>query len=155
MTIYGDNGVMVDFEEIGKVVIQSDVFVLGFAHFTERLLVDARSNQKEAPLIQVVEPAASGPERLNWLHRRRPSLGRPLSLTFIGWPHSPNLLVDSGVWDRIRARVGADTEPEVRAECDVALRQLQNLDMSATRAILKGENCSDLWPRPEVQEARN
>ena len=152
--MYGDNGVMVDFEEIGKVIAASDVFVLGFAHFAERLLVDTRSSQTEPPLIQVVEPAGPG-ERLNWLHRRRPFLGRPQSFTFIGWPHSPNFLVESGVWNRIRDRVGADTGAEVRAGCDLALRQLENLYTSATQALLKGENCADLWPRPEVPEVRN
>jgi hypothetical protein len=150
--MYGDNGVLVDLEKMGKVIAASDVFVLGFAHFQERLMVDARSNQSEAPLIQVVEPASSAPERLNWLYRRRPSLGPPQSLTFLGWPHSSNFLVESGLWDRIRDRVGADTEAEVRTECDLALRQLQNLYLSATQALLKGEHCSDLWPRPQVPE---
>ena len=152
--MYGDNGVLVDFEEMRKVIASSDIFVLGFAHFPERLLVDARYDEREAPLVQVVEPAGSAPERLTWLHRRRPSLGRPQSLTFVGWPHSPNFLVESGAWDRIRNRVGADTNAEVRAECDLALRQIQNLHVSATQALLKGENCYDLWPRQEVPEAR-
>lgn len=152
--MYGDNGVMVDLEQMNKVIATADVFVLGFAHFKERLLVDARSNEKEAPLIQVVEPAGSPPERLGWLYRRRPSLGRPQSLTFVGWPHSLSFLVQSGVWDRIRDRVGADEGTEVGAVCDLALRQLQNLHLSATQALLKGEFCRDLWPRPEVPEAR-
>ena len=148
--MHGDNGVMVDFEQIGKVIAASDVFVIGFAHYPERLLVDARSNERESALIQVVEPAGSAPERLDWLYRRRPSLGPPQSLTFVGWPHSPNFLVESGIWNRIRDRVGADTEAEVRAECDLALRQMQNLYMSATQALLKGAHCHNLWPHPEV-----
>lgn len=152
--MHGENGVMVDFEQIGKVIADADVLVLGFAHFGERLLVDARCNEKEAPLIQVVEPAGSAPERLAWLHRRRPSLGRPHSLSFVGWPHSPSFLGESGVWDRLRERVGADVGAEVRAECDLALRQLHNLHTSAAQALLKGENCLNLWPRPEVPEAR-
>jgi hypothetical protein len=152
--MYGDNGVLVDFEEMGKVIASSDIFVLGFVHFPERLLIDARFDQREAPLIQVVEPAGSAPERLTWLHRRRPSLSQPQTLAFLGWPHSPDFLVESGVWDRIRDRVGADSQDDVRAECDLALRQIQNLQLSATQAFLKGEDCATLWPRPEVPEAR-
>ena len=152
--MYGDNGVMVDFEEIGKVMAASDVFVLGFAHFQERLLVDARSDKREMPLIQVVDPAGSASERLAWLHRRRPSLGLPQSLTFVGWPHSPSFLVESGTWDRLRDRVGAETDGEVQSQCDRALRQMQNLHTSATQAMLRGDHCSNLWPRQEVPETR-
>jgi hypothetical protein len=152
--MYGDNGVLVDFQGMRKVIASSDVFVLGFAHFPERVLVDARRDQREAPLIQVVEPTGSAPERLIWLQRRRPSLGRPQSFSFLGWPHSPNFLVESGVWGCIRERVGADTQDDVHAQCDLALRQIQNLQTSATQAILKGEDCANLWPRPEVPEAR-
>jgi len=152
--MYGDNGVMVDCDEITRIIAASDVFVVGFAHFPERLLVDARFDEREVPFVQVVEPAGSPAERLTWLHRRRPSLGRPPSFSFLGWPHSPNFLLDSGVWEGIRERIGADTQSEVRAQCNLALRQLQNLHISATQALLKGEQCFDLWPRPEVPEAR-
>jgi hypothetical protein len=150
--MYGDNGILVDLEQIGKIVEGSDVFALGFANISERLLVDVRSNDRETALIQIVEPAGSASERLKWLRRRRPSLGQVESLSFIGWPHSPSFLVQSGVWDRICARVGAALETEVRGQCDLALRQLQNLDMSATKAILRGERSVNLWPRTEVPE---
>jgi hypothetical protein len=53
--VYGDNGVLVDFEEIGAVIENAGVFSLGFPHFPERLLVDARSNEEEGPLVQVVD----------------------------------------------------------------------------------------------------
>jgi hypothetical protein len=152
--MYGDNGILVDVEEIGKMIDGADVFALGFAHISERLLVDSRSNDEEVALVQIVEPAGSAPERLSWLYRRRPSLGAPQSFAFIGWPHSPGFLVQSGVWGRICARVGAALETDVRAQCDLALRQLQNLDTSATQAILQGERTLDLWPRTEVHEGR-
>lgn len=152
--MYGDNGIWVDFEEIGKDIAAADVLILGFAHFQECLLIDARANEREAPLVQVVDPASSFHERLSWIRRRRPSLGPPQSPTFVGWRHSVSLLVKSGVWDRIRDKAGAVIEAEVRAECDLALRQIQNLETSAMQALLKGERCLDLWPRPEVPEAR-
>jgi len=153
--MYGDDGVMVNFEAIGKIIAASDVFVLGFAHFAKRLLVDARSNEKEAPLVQVVEPAGSPPERLAWLHRRRPTLGVAQSVSFLAWPHSPSFLVQSSVWDQIRHRVCADIDPEVRSQCDLALRQIQNLEVSASQAILRGEQCFTLWPRQEVKEGQS
>jgi len=153
--MYGDDGVMVDFEVIEKVIAASDVFVLGFAHFAERLLVDARSNEKEAPLVQLVEPAGSPPERLAWLRRRRPSLGLAQSVSFFAWPHSPSFLVESKVWDQIQHRVCADIDPEVRTQCDLALKQIQNLEVSASQALLRGEQCFTLWPRQEIKEGRS
>jgi hypothetical protein len=152
--VYGDNGVLVDFKEIGAVIDDAGVFSLGFPHFPERLLVDARSNEEEGPLVQVVEPAGSMRQRLTWLYRRRPSLGAPQSLSFLVWPHSISLLVQSAVWERIRHRVSADIEPDVRAQCDLALKQLQNLDFSASQALLRGEQCFTLWPPQEVKEGR-
>lgn len=152
--MYGDNGVLVNLEEIGRLIASADIFVLAFPHIPERLLVDARTNEEEAPLVQVVEPAGSGPERLIWLRRRRPSLGTPQSFSFFAWPHSPSFLVKSAVWDQIRHRVGAEIDPMVRTQCDLALKQLQNLDVSASQALIRGEQCFTLWPRQDVKEGR-
>lgn len=145
--MYSENGVLVNFEEISKVIATADVFTLGFANFPERLIVDTRSNAQELPMVTVAEPTAGARQRLAWLRRRRPSLGMPESFTFVAWPHSPAFLVESGIWDRICRRVGADREPEVRVQCELALKQLQNLDREAMFALLKGENCVTLWPR--------
>jgi hypothetical protein len=150
--MYGDNGVLVDLEAIRRLIGSADIFVLGFPHLPERLLVDSRANDKEAPLIQVVEPAGSAQERLIWLYRRRPSLGVPQSFSFFAWPHSPSFLIESGVWDQIRQRVGADIDAEARAQCDLALKQIQNLDLSASQSLLRGERCFTLWPPQEVKE---
>lgn len=144
--MYSENGVLVDFEEISRLVETADVFTVGFATFPERLIVDARSNEIETPLVQVVEPARSARDRLNWLNRRRPSLGSPEGFSFFAWPHSPSFMVQSGVWDRIRNRVeGGD--PQVQVQCELAIKQLLNLDHQATLAILRGEHALTLWPR--------
>jgi hypothetical protein len=144
--MYSENGVLVDFEEINKLVEAADVFTVGFATFPERLLVDARTNDVEAPLVQVVEPARSARDRLNWLSRRRPSLGAPEAFSFFAWPHSPSFMVQSGVWERIRNRVEPGN-PQVQVQCDLAIKQLLNLDHEATLALLRGEHALTLWPR--------
>ncbi|HLF79215.1 MAG TPA: hypothetical protein VJB57_17175 [Dehalococcoidia bacterium] len=150
--MYSENGVLVDFEEISKLVEEADVFVVGFSNFPERLLVDSRTNHKEIPLVQVVEPSTGARARLAWLMRRRPSLGQPEQFSFFAWPHSPGFMRETGVWDRIKRRVNAAQEPEVGVQCEMALRQLENLDMEAAMAILKGERCITLWPRDDDQE---
>ena len=151
--MYSENGVLVDFDEISKLVRNADVFTVGFATFPERLIVDTRSNERETPMIQVVEPARSARDRMVWLSRRRPSLGAPEAFSFFAWPHSPNFMLQSGIWDRIRRRVDADLNSEVSVQCDLAIKQLLNLDREATFALLKGEHCLTLWPQqPEDDE---
>jgi hypothetical protein len=151
--MYSENGVLVDFDEITKLVRSADVFTVGFATFPERLIVDTRSNDRETPMIQVVEPARSARDRMVWLSRRRPSLGVPEAFSFFAWPHSPNFMVQSGIWDRIRRQVDADLNAEVSVQCDLAIKQLLNLDREATYALLKGEHCLTLWPQqPEEPE---
>ena len=149
--MYSENGVLVDFEEINKLVEAADVFTVGFATFPERLIVDARSNEIETPLVQVVDPARSARDRLNWLNRRRPSLGTPEAFSFFAWPHSPGFMVQSGVWDHIRGRV-EHGDPQVQVQCDLAIKQLLNLDHEATLALLRGEHSLTLWPREKQDE---
>lgn len=149
--MFSENGVLVDFEEISKLVEAADVFTVGFATFPERLIVDARGNDVETPMVQVVEPARSARDRLNWLNRRRPSLGAPEAFSFFAWPHSPNFLMQSGVWDRIRNRV-EQGDPQVSVQCDLAIKQLLNLDREATMSILRGDHCLTLWPRDKDED---
>jgi hypothetical protein len=148
--LYSENGVLVDFEEINKLVETADVFTVGFATFPERLIVDCRSNDIETAMVQVVEPARSARDRVNWLNRRRPSLGAPEAFSFFAWPHSPSFMVESGVWDNIRRRVASD--PNVSVQCDLAIKQLLNLDRDAVLAILRGEHALTLWPRGNKDE---
>ena len=145
--MYSENGVLVDFDEVSKLVANADVFAVGFANFPERLLVDARSDDQETPLVQVVEPAGSPERRLRWLQRRRPSLGAPEAFSFVAWPHSPKLLVESGTWQRILTRVGAEFDADVQVQCDLALTRLQNLDFEAAVAAIRGDDCVTLYPR--------
>jgi hypothetical protein len=149
--MYSENGVLVDFNGIERLIAEADVFVVGFANFSERLLVDTRSNHKEIPLVQVVEPSTGARARLAWLTRRRPSLGQPEQFSFFAWPHSPGFLRESGVWERVLRRTGATLNQEVAAQCELALRELENLDTTAAMALLRGEHCITLWP-PDKDE---
>jgi hypothetical protein len=149
--MYSENGVLVDLDDIAKLVSEADVFTIGFANFAERLIVDTRSDMRETPLVQVVEPAGSPRDRLAWLQRRRPSLGTPRAFSFMAWPHSPGFMQDTGVWERVRGRVKADSDLNMDSQCEQALRQLENLDFQASMAVLRGERCLTLWPREPEQ----
>jgi hypothetical protein len=60
-------------------------------------------------------------------------------------------MVQSGVWDRIRRRVERG-DPQVSVQCDLAIKQLLNLDREATLALLRGEHALTLWPRDTHEE---
>ena len=145
--MYSENGVMVDFNEINKLIETADVFAVGFTAFAERLLIDSRSNEAETPLMQVVQPKGSAQERVRWLNRRRPSLGAPQTFSFVAWPHSAAFLVESGVWDMLRDKVGAASDPNIDTQCAIALSRLHDLDHAATLSLIKGERCTTLWPQ--------
>ena len=59
----------------------------------------------------------------------------------MAWPHSPSFMQETGIWDRIRSQVNANSDLNVDSQCEQALRQLQNLDMQATLAVLRGDRC--------------
>ena len=48
--MFTENGVMVDLEELRKVVDECDVFTVGFQLFPERFIVDTRSTESELPM---------------------------------------------------------------------------------------------------------
>ncbi len=141
-----ENGVLVDIGQIRNVVESADVFVIGFAHFAERLLVDTRTNARTGPMIRVVKPLGSVEERLFWLGRKRGSFGMPESFTFFGWPHSTAYLRESGIWQRIIERVCADFDPEAARQCDAGLARLRALEHEVVNAAIKGERFVTIWP---------
>ena len=110
------------------------MFTVGFATFPERLIVDARFNDRESPMVQVVEPARSARDRLVWLNRRRPSLGAPEAFSFFAWPHSPSFMVQSGIWDRIRRTVGAEDDNQVA-------RAVRARDQAAPQPRPRSDTC--------------
>ena len=76
--MFTENGLLIDLEEVAKVVDGCDVFTIGFRTFPERLIVDTRETEHVGPLAQVVGPVSSVEERFHWLGRERPEVARML-----------------------------------------------------------------------------
>src|SRR5207248_2827500 len=119
-----ENGILIDVGEVAGIVDKADVFLVGFANFSERLLVDTRSDERTRPLVKVVPSLGSFQERIFWLGQNRPTLGMPNAFSFIKWPHSPGFLVESGLWERIRERVNGGADRASAAACDRAIERL-------------------------------
>jgi len=138
---------MIDLDELRKVVDGCDVFTIGFRLFSQRLIVDTRTSSEEGPLVEVVEPVNAVEERFFWLGKRRPSFGVPEQFTFFVWPHSLRFLMDCGVVDCIRQRLGVAEHKEVARIVDTALAELERLERDAVRDAISGRNCHNLWSR--------
>ena len=143
--MFTENGVMIDLEEVRKVVDQCDVFTIGFRTFGERLIVDTRTTSDEGPMLEVVEPVGTVEERFFWLGKRRPAFGVPERFTFFVWPHSIRFLGESGLSGRIRERIVATGYPGAEEQVDSAVEGLDRLERKSTFDAISGRNCHTLW----------
>ncbi len=64
-------------EEVREVIDTAEVLVIRFAILEKRLLLDARHNENEAPLLQLVPKASSVEERFRSLKQLRPHFVLP------------------------------------------------------------------------------
>lgn len=145
--MFTENGVVIDLEEVGKVVDGCDVFTIGFRTFPERVIIDAREKEDVGPLVETVEPVTSVEERFHWLGRKRPAFDAPERFSFFVWPHSLEFLETCGLGQKIRDRVGAPQRPEVARMIDEALAELRRLERRTVQQALSGEGYHAIWPQ--------
>lgn len=137
---------MVDLEELRKVVDNADVFTIGFRMFAERLIVDARTAEDEGTLVRVVEPVASVEERFFWLGKERPGFGVPERFTFFVWPHSIQYMEECGLSEIIRHRIYPN-DPQAGKQVAESIHHLFRLERQATYDAITGRNYHTLWQR--------
>jgi hypothetical protein len=135
----------VDLSEIENIVNNADVFAAGFRLFPERLLIDTRHDEREMPMVAIVDPVESVQERFFWLGQHRPTLGMPKSFMFFFWPHSVRYLEESGLWSKIVDRVAGSGFAGARETCADALHDLVERERSATIDAITGARYQTLW----------
>ena len=149
--MYGEDGRVVDVEQVREAVAAADVLVVGFRAFAERLLIDSRTNESAGPLVRVVEPLGGVTERMHWLGRHRPQFGLPQRFTFFVWPHSVDFLEASGVAQMFRDAVVVGGGGE---QVDAALHELRALERGARRAAVAGDQWRTLWSSRGTSRSR-
>jgi hypothetical protein len=138
----------IDLDEVRRVIDVAEVLVIRFSLTDRRLLVDARTNDSDGPLVRVVPPVASGEERYKALRAMRPSFPPPERIMTFQWPRHARSLVECGLWDHLAKRITAIGWPGVSADIDVAIRQLIDEERRAEiDAIRGGEGFKTLWER--------
>jgi hypothetical protein len=145
--LFTEDGVLIDLEEVAKVVDTCDVFTIGFRVFPQRVIIDTRETEEVGPMVRLVEPVDSVEERFHWLGRERPAFGAPERFAFFVWPHSLEFFESSGLPQRIRDRLRASERPPVARMVDEALEGLRQLERHAAQQALVGEGYHSLWPQ--------
>jgi len=143
-----ENDFGLDLQEIVKVIDTAEVLVVRFAIVDKRLLVDARRNQAEGPLIKLVPRASSIEERFRHLKQIRPQFPLPERIMSFMWPRHVALLQASGVWQRIVDRLEALGHAGTHEECEAAYRELLAEERAQVMAAIRGESgYQSLWER--------
>jgi hypothetical protein len=148
--VFGENGQIVDLDEVREAVEEADVLVVGFRGFPERLLIDSRRNEAIGTMACVVEPLRGVEERMHWLGRTRPQFGLPQRFTFFVWPHSVGYLEESGLNRTLFSSVGTDGTPQLVE----ALDELTLLEWRSRRDSVSGGEWRTLWDAQGTRHGR-
>lgn len=126
----------VELSEVLSVVNTADVFVVMFAMFERRLMVDARTGA-EGPMVRVVERVRNADERFRELQRTRPRFPAPERIVAFPWPRSIRTFVEAGVWDAIQRRLTSLGAAETT--CAAVLAELRQEEHKEEIRAVKGE----------------
>ncbi|MEX2247552.1 MAG: hypothetical protein WEC75_12805 [Dehalococcoidia bacterium] len=136
----------IDLDEVRRVIDAADVLVVRFAVCDRRLLVDARTNAEEGPMLKVVPRAGSAEERFKSVEMLRPRFRVPERILTFHWPRHARALVDAGIWDHMARRLCASGFSDTAGQCDAALRELMDEErLVEMTAIRGGEGFQTIW----------
>ena len=139
-----------DLDEVKEVIDTAEVLVIRFAILEKRLLVDARYNETEAPLLQLVSKTSSVEERFRSLKQLRPQFTLPEKIMSFTWPRHVETFRAAGLWQRIIDRLAASGHPGLDEQAQVVFEELmQEEKAEVLTAIRGGESYQSLWERKE------
>ena len=124
----------------------ADVVAFRFLTVPERLLIDNRFSEADAPMVKLVPRVTTAEERFKSLKILRPCFRLPSKISAISWPRYINGLVESGVWDAIVARIAENGFADAARECDEILAELRRLERAEMLNAIGGEGYGTLWP---------
>jgi hypothetical protein len=137
-----------DLDEVARVIDAAEVLVVRFAILDKRLLIDARTNDTDGPLIAVVPRAQSVEDRFKSLKKLRPLFPLPEKIMSFMWPRHIDTMKNSGVWEKIESRMVSLGGEPMMEQCQVAYRELAHQErLEVLSAIKGGEGYQSLWER--------
>ena len=137
-----------DIDEVARVIDSADVIVVRFAILDKRLLIDARTNEQEGPIIAVVAKAGSVEERFKALKKLRPRFSLPDKIMSFMWPRHMETFRKSGLWQKIEARMVQLGGDEMTKRCNEVFEELSKQERAEVLAAIRGgEGYQSLWER--------
>lgn len=142
-----DNQQPIDLTEITHVIRTADVMLVRFTTFDKRLLIDARFDAEEGPLVRVVPRAGSAAERFRHLKQLRPRFPLPKNIVSFNWPRYVGSLERLGVWQSIVDRCLSSGFEAATGECRDALAALRSEEEQQIVNAITGEGFETVWDR--------
>ncbi len=141
-----DNEFDLDYDTILRIVRKAEVITFRFVTVPQRLLIDNRFSEVDAPIVRLVPKAASAEERFKSLKMLRPRFRLPKKISAIWWPRFVDGLVEAGIWDAIVQRIVDHGFPAAAQECDALLDELRRMERLELHRAIAGEGYQTLWP---------
>lgn len=141
-----DNEYRLDTAEILKTLRRADVVVFRFVTVPQRLLIDFRHSDVDAPMLKLVPRAANAEDRFRSLKQLRPRFKLPDKISAVWWPRFVKRLEDQGIWEEITKRLVDDGYPATVVEAEDVLRELRDMEREEMSNAIEGEGYKTLWP---------
>lgn len=137
-----------EIDPILNAIDTADVLIVRFPFFEKRLLVDARTDDGDPPVITLVPQASGIEERFRSVKQARPRLPVPDRILSFHWPRHVEVLAAAGVWQRIVQRLVASGHAELGRRCDAAWQEMKREEAwEIQRAIRGHERYETIWER--------
>jgi hypothetical protein len=143
-----DNDYGLDLDEVKRVITTADVMMLRFVIVPQRLLLDARSNELDGPMLKVVPRVSGARERFRELRRLRPRFALPDRITAVAWPRRIASLESTGVWTTVSERLAASGFPDAARQAVDIIEELKRLELREMQNAIRGEGYHTYWERP-------
>lgn len=141
-----DNEYRLDYGEILKTVRNAEVVLFRFVTLPQRLLIDNRTSDVDAPMLKVVPRAKDAADRFKSLKMLRPRFRLPQKISAVWWPRYVERLTEDGVWEAILQRVIDAGHPETAEEAAIVLEELGRMERAELANAIGGEGYRTLWP---------
>ncbi|MEZ4553208.1 MAG: hypothetical protein AB7L91_09000 [Dehalococcoidia bacterium] len=145
-----DGGYDIDIEAVNQNVEEAEVVSFYFPMLRHTLLVDTRCGPDEGPLVCLDAMVDNSAQRYASLHRLRPQLPRPESLTMIPWAHSVDALESTGVWTRVTGRLLECGGTDALLDAGRCLEELRTLELHELRLAIRGPEYRTVWSNAGV-----
>lgn len=137
----------IDIEEMRALLQSAEVVSLFFPLLRKTLIIDARHNEAEGPMVRLVSMVDSIEERFRTLRRLRPRFPRPESITIIPWPKGVDSLERLGLWDVLVQKMMGTGHHHMANVCLKVAERLRQLERQESLAAVAGTNYDSLWER--------